>query len=189
MLVLSLFLAVFYITTVVKGDCIALTRSTVCSAFSQFYIGLPELSKDFPFLINTTTIEEFDERLLEYVNSTSAYLFPLGCLSSNFNKFIPYARYSLTRLCAGVIQNSNSLPCNFDNDLTPPPLCKTTCFEWVYSVTEITNNPRVCAASSQRNTTLDYFVEQCNTWQGYNGTVNDNCISGIANEPYTCGKI
>ncbi|CEP13516.1 hypothetical protein [Parasitella parasitica] len=171
-----------------ENSCVSLANSKVCSAFAQFYIGLPGLEYDYPFLINTTTIEEFDERLLEYVNSTSDYLFPLGCLSSNYNPIIPYARYSLTRLCVGMIQNpSYSLPCNFNNGLTPPPLCQCTCLEWVDSISRITQNPRVCSDSSQRNTSLASFTDQCNTWEGFNGTITDNCISGIANEPYSCG--
>lgn len=172
-----------------ENTCVSLAKSKTCSAFSQFYIGLPGLAYDYPFLINTTTIEEFDERLLEYVNSTSDYLFPLGCLSSNYNPTIPYARYSLTRLCVGMIQNPGySLPCNFDNGLTPPPLCQSTCFEWVESITHITQNPRVCSDSTQRNTSIASFTDQCDTWEGYNGTITENCISGIANEPYSCGN-
>ncbi|KAI8047751.1 hypothetical protein BDF21DRAFT_433874 [Thamnidium elegans] len=87
-----------------------------------------------------------------------------------------------------MIQNTDhSLPCNFENELIPPPLCQNTCFEWVQSVSQITNNPRVCSDSIQRNNTLLSFQDQCNTWEGFNGTVTENCISGIANEPYTCG--
>lgn len=170
------------------GNCLSLGASQVCSAFSQFYVGLPGLEKDYPFLLNTTTIEEFDKRLIAHVNSTSSYLFPMGCLSSNFNPTIPYPRYSLTKLCAALIQNpSYSLPCNFDNQLQPPPLCQKTCFEWVDSVTRITDNPRVCSPSAQRNMTLESYNTQCMTWEGFNGNVSENCISGIANEPYTCG--
>ncbi|KAL9558551.1 hypothetical protein MBANPS3_000841 [Mucor bainieri] len=185
---ISIFLAVASAKDDAENTCVSLANSKTCSAFSQFYIGLPGLAYDYPFLINTTTIQEFDERLLEYVNSTSDYLFPLGCLSSNYNPTIPYARYSLTRLCVGMIQNpSYSLPCNFDNGLTPPPLCQSTCFEWVDSITHITQNPRVCSDSTQRNTSLASFTDQCNTWEGFNGTIAENCISGIANEPYSCG--
>lgn len=185
---ISIFLAVASAKDA-ESTCVSLASSKTCSAFSQFYIGLPGLAYDYPFLINTTTIQEFDERLLEYVNSTSDYLFPLGCLSSNYNPTIPYARYSLTRLCVGMIQNpSYSLPCNFDNGLTPPPLCQSTCFEWVDSIAHITQNPRVCSDSTQRNTSLASFTEQCDTWEGFNGTIAENCISGIANEPYSCGN-
>lgn len=170
------------------NGCVSLANSKTCSAFSQFYIGLPEIGYKYPFLSNTYTIEEFDNRLLEYVNSTSDYLFPLGCLSSNYNPTIPYARYSITRLCAAMIQDPTySLPCNFNNELTPPPLCQSTCFEWVKSIANITDNPRVCSDSILRNKTLASVTEQCNLWEGFNGTVSENCISGTANEPYSCG--
>ncbi|KAI8977237.1 hypothetical protein BDF20DRAFT_906383 [Mycotypha africana] len=172
-----------------ENNCVSLRRSKVCTAFSQFYIGLPGLEYDYPFLINTTTIEEFDQRLLDYADSTSDYLFPLGCLSSNYNPTVPYARYSLTRLCAGMIQNPTySLPCNYENALSPPPLCKTTCVQWVNSIESITASHRVCSDTSQRNNTLNSFQDQCETWAGYNGTIAENCISGVANEPYSCGK-
>lgn len=190
MLLSSFFLCFFTVVVTAQSSCVSLASSITCSAFSQFYISLPGLATDYPFLINTTTIEEFDTKLLNHVNSTSAYLFPLGCLSSNFNPTIPYARYSITRLCAAMIQNTDySLPCNFQNELIPPPLCQNTCFEWLQSVAQITNNPRVCSDSIQRNNTLQSFQDQCYTWEGFNGTVTENCISGIANEPYTCGKI
>lgn len=173
-----------------NNNCVSLGNSQVCSAFSQFYVGLPGLASNYPFLLNTTTIEEFDQRLIQYVNSTSNYLFPLGCLSTNYNPTIPYARYSLTRLCAAMIQDpAYSLPCNFHNQLSPPPLCQQTCTQWVDSVTFITNNPRVCMDSAQRNTTLASFSNQCSTWEGFNGTAADNCIAGIANEPANCGKL
>ncbi|KAI8070572.1 uncharacterized protein B0P05DRAFT_550228 [Gilbertella persicaria] len=173
-----------------QDTCVSLINSTVCSAFAPFYIGLPGLGQEFPFLLNITTIEEFDRRLLEYVNSTSDYLFPLGCLSSNYNPTIPYARYSLTRLCAGMIQNpAYSLPCNFNQHLTPPPLCKSTCLAWIKSITDITANPSVCSDSIQRNDSLLNFMDQCDSWEGYNGTIQQNCISGIANEPYSCGNV
>ncbi|KAI7903147.1 uncharacterized protein BX663DRAFT_507620 [Cokeromyces recurvatus] len=170
------------------NKCVSLLQSNVCSAFSQFYIGLPGLSNEYPFLINITTIEDFDNRLLEYVNSTSNYLFPLGCLSSNYNPIIPYARYSLTHLCAKLIQNPTySLPCNFNYGLNPPPLCQQTCYDWVDSVAKITSSPLVCSNSIQRNETLASYTDHCNTWEGFNGTITQNCISGIANEPYSCG--
>ncbi|KAI9475741.1 MAG: hypothetical protein EXX96DRAFT_574457 [Benjaminiella poitrasii] len=187
LLLLQLLKAV-YCKGTADNNCVSLAQSTVCSAFSQFYVGLPGLGSEYPFLINTTTIKEFDLRLLEYVNSTSDYLFPLGCLSSNYNPTIPYARYSLTRLCAELIQNPTySLPCNFDYGLHPPPLCRQTCVEWVHSITEITENPRVCSDSVQRNDSLASYNDHCNTWEGFNGTIAENCISGIANEPYSCG--
>lgn len=178
----------FLFVVYAKKNCVPLINSTVCSAFSQFYVDLNGLADTFIFLSNTTTIEEFDQRLIEYANSTNMYLYQLGCQSTNFNAQVPYARYSLTRLCAQMLQDSDSLACNTENDLVPPALCQTTCDDWVNSVTEITSNPRVCAQTTQRNNTLDYYWSQCDTWQGFNGTVNNNCISGIANEPYTCGK-
>lgn len=172
-----------------QQNCISLSSSVPCAAFSSFYVDLRGLATEYSFLTNTSTIQEFDERLIAYLNTTDAYLLPLGCLSSNYNPTIPYARYSLTRLCAAMIQNSDhSLPCNFKFEKSPPPLCKTTCLDWVKSLNDITSNPRVCSDTEQRKSMLLSYEQQCKTWEGFNGTVMENCISGIANEPYTCGK-
>ncbi|KAI8997165.1 hypothetical protein BDB01DRAFT_770071 [Pilobolus umbonatus] len=189
-LTISILILIFTLLRVktVKGECISLTNSTVCSAFSQFYISLPDLYYDYPFLFNSTTIEEFDQSILHYINSTSAYLYPLGCLSSNYNPTIPYARYSITKLCAAILQNpTSSLPCNFERNLQPPPLCQHTCKQWIDSVTDITSDSKVCSNQTQRDSTLLAYQDQCDFWEGLNGTITENCISGIANEPNNCG--
>ncbi|KAI8891428.1 hypothetical protein K501DRAFT_281439 [Backusella circina FSU 941] len=87
-----------------------------------------------------------------------------------------------------MVQNSHSLgPCNFQNDIYPPPLCQNTCLEWVDDVDRITSDPKICSNTSLRNKTLEYYTEQCTSWQGVNGTIEQNCISGLANEPFYCG--
>ncbi|KAL0094059.1 hypothetical protein F4703DRAFT_1730079 [Phycomyces blakesleeanus] len=87
-----------------------------------------------------------------------------------------------------MIQDSeDSLPCNYQHNLIPPPLCQQTCDDWVDSIKEITNDPAVCSSSLQRNTTLASLSLQCVSWQGFNGTGDTNCVSGIANEPENCG--
>jgi hypothetical protein len=171
-------------------NCVSLSTSEACPAYSQFYVDLGGLADNYPFLVNVTSVAQFDQRMRNYVNSTSFYLFPLGCLSSNYNPKVAYARYSLARLCADMVQNSHSLgPCNFENDIYPPPLCQNTCLEWVDDVDRITSDPNICSNTSLRNKTLNYYSEQCTSWQGVNGTIDQNCISGLANEPFYCGKL
>lgn len=169
--------------------CISLQHSTACPAFHQFYVSAGVVDR-YPFLpTNITTVQELDTGLLNYVNSTSDYLLPLGCLSTNYNPTTPYARYALTKMCARLIQDAeDSLPCNTEHNVIPPPLCRTTCLDWINSITAITAQPQICSDNSQRTLTLANYTSQCLSWQGYNATTDENCISGLANEPENCGK-
>lgn len=172
----------------VHSSCVSLSSSTACPAYSQYYVSLPELSDRYTFLANVTDVESFDKALLDYATSASDYLSPMGCITTETP--IPYARYSLTRLCAGLIQDpENSLPCNFQHELTPPPLCQTTCEAWLDSVSAITNDTSLCPNTIERNDTLNTLASQCSDWQGYNGTESQYCISGAVNEPKNCGKV
>ncbi|ORZ18464.1 hypothetical protein BCR42DRAFT_489822 [Absidia repens] len=168
--------------------CLSLRDSSACPAFHQFYVSTGVVDR-FPFLpSNITTVQQLDASLLRYVNSTSDYLLPLGCLSTNYNPTTPYARYALTKMCARLIQDAeDSLPCNTEHNVVPPPLCQATCMDWVNSVTVITSQPRVCSDNSQRTAALANYTTQCLSWQGYNASTDDNCISGFANEPDNCG--
>lgn len=176
-------------TAIAPAICLSLQNSLACPAFHQFYISTGVVDR-YPFLQNNiTTIQDFDNSLFNYVNSTSNYLLQLGCLSTNYNPIVPYARYSLTKMCARLIQDpEDSLPCNTNHHLTPPPLCKQTCLDWVESVTAITSQSTVCGNNLQRTEAIANYTIHCQSWQGFNATADDNCISGIANEPENCGK-
>lgn len=169
--------------------CLSLRQSKVCPAFHQFYVSTGVVDR-YPFLpSNITTVQELDQGLLSFVNSTSDYLLPLGCLGTNYSPNPPYARYALTKMCARLIQDpEDSLPCNTEHNVVPPPLCQSTCLDWVHSVTAITSQPQVCSDTSQRTAALANYTSHCLSWQGYNATADQNCISGFANEPDNCGK-
>ena len=168
-----------------QNNCMSLASSKACPAFDQYYIGLG-LADRYSYLAGANDVDSFDQKLFAYVNSTGDYLLPLGCSG---NSKVAYARYSLSRLCVGLIQDaSDSLPCNFQHNLTPPPLCQATCDAWIDSVAMITNDTDVCADSTQRSNGIADFQSQCSSWQGYNGTDAGGCISGLVNEPGNCGK-
>ncbi|KAI9269115.1 hypothetical protein BDA99DRAFT_435361 [Phascolomyces articulosus] len=171
-----------------NNNCISLASSKACPAFEQYYVGFPGLASRYSYLANVTNLDSFDQSLFAHVQSTNDYLLPLGCSSSS-KESAPYARYSLSRLCAGLIQDvTDSLPCNFQHNLTPPPLCKATCDDWISSVDMITNNNDVCSGdTTQRNSTILDLQNQCSSWQGYNGTDSEGCIAGQVNEPNNCG--
>ncbi|KAI9489822.1 hypothetical protein BDB00DRAFT_769863 [Zychaea mexicana] len=170
-----------------QNTCVSLASSKACPAFDQYYVGLPGLADRYSYMANVTDVASFDESLFAYVKTTGDYLLPLGC-NSDYGNGAPYARYSLSRICAGLIQDvNNSLPCNYEHNLTPPPLCKTTCDAWISSIETITSDTSVCQDSVLRNNTISNLQNQCASWQGYNGTASESCISGSVNEPGNCG--
>lgn len=169
------------------GNCFSLNSSQTCPAFQQYYIST-SLNSTYPFLSNITNVQSFDSAMLTYVDSSAFYLSKLGCTNKASISSIPYARYSLTFLCATLIQDSSySLPCNYDNGLNPPPLCQSTCFEWTDSVNSITNNVDMCPNQDYQEMSMENLNSSCIYWSGLNGTYN--CINGMANEPTNCGIV
>ncbi|ORZ16207.1 hypothetical protein BCR42DRAFT_31559 [Absidia repens] len=183
----------------ITNGCLSLWNSTACHGFYDYYVGIPALAR---YGLNTTfsTIEDFDEAVENYTISTRPYIADLGCysateldsLAADPSKTFPYARYSKSRICAALVQDSDSsLPCN--NRLTnipPLPLCKSTCEQWLQSVDSIiTNNTDVCKNTGlpQVISGLNYLNSSCTDWSGFNGTPG-YCRSGDRNE-YNCGKI
>ncbi|GAB5591993.1 hypothetical protein Unana1_06893 [Umbelopsis nana] len=88
-------------------------------------------------------------------------------------------------LCEQLVQDA--LDCNALNKLYPAPLCSDTCLSYVASVAQITSNATLCKQSSQRTSDIADLQNRCSTWAGYNGTTNNQCISGSYNEPLNCG--
>ncbi|KAI9474134.1 MAG: hypothetical protein EXX96DRAFT_580714 [Benjaminiella poitrasii] len=173
-----------------QGDsmsCFSLNGSTTCPAYHEFYISLSGTQKLYPFLENVTDIASFDEAMTNYVKSYNLYLSSMGCADkASTSETIPYARYSLTYLCTNLVQDTMySLPCNYQYNLSPPPLCQQTCFQYTASIQDITDDVSVCPNQVEKQSTLDYLNSSCIYWDGLNGTVN--CMIGMANEPNLCG--
>ncbi|KAI7907910.1 uncharacterized protein BX663DRAFT_482161 [Cokeromyces recurvatus] len=164
-------------------SCFSLKGSSTCPAYEDYYISLLEYS----FLENVTDIASFDEAMIKHVKSSDFFLIPLGCENKVLkSETIPYARYSLTYLCANLIQDSYySLPCNYDHKLSPPPLCRQTCFQYMSSVNEITNSVSLCPNQAEKREMILNMNSSCEYWSGLNATFN--CVIGIANEPNLCG--
>ncbi|KAI8095064.1 uncharacterized protein B0P05DRAFT_449199, partial [Gilbertella persicaria] len=170
-----------------NSTCFSLKGSTTCPAFQNFYISLTGNESRYPFLANVTDISSFDTALTEYVNSANLYLSPLGCTNRAIvPTTIPYARYSFSYMCATLIQDSlYSLPCNYQHNLSPPPLCQSTCLDYMASVESITNNIDMCPNQIEQDSQFENLNSSCIYWSGLNGTYN--CIIGLANEPDNCG--
>ncbi|KAG1473346.1 hypothetical protein G6F56_001003 [Rhizopus delemar] len=175
-------------STFQDDSCFALTGTTTCPAFQDYYISLSGLSTRYPFLQNVTDIKTFDAGMQSFVTSPQLYLAPLGCTNkASVASTIPYARYSKTYVCATLIQDSiSSLPCNYNHSVNPPSLCQQTCFDYLASVDSLTDTTDTCPNLVQQQNNLANLNSSCEFWSGLNGT--DDCILGIANEPSDCGK-
>ncbi|KAG1299092.1 hypothetical protein G6F66_001120 [Rhizopus arrhizus] len=170
-----------------NDSCFSLSGSTTCAAFQDYYISLTGLATQYPFLKKVTDIKTFDAGMQSFVTSPQFYLAPLGCTNkANVASKIPYARYSMTYMCSILIQDSSySLPCNYNQSLSPPPLCKQTCFDFMASVESLTDNTDTCPNLLQQNNNMANLNSSCEYWSGLNGT--NYCVIGVANEPYNCG--
>ncbi|KAI7882658.1 hypothetical protein K492DRAFT_120979, partial [Lichtheimia hyalospora FSU 10163] len=168
------------------NGCLSLEGSKACPAYSRYYVPLINIGDRYPFLANVIDIASFDQALYNYVQSSEYYMDRLGCHSE---QRVPYARYSLTRLCTMVIHDVPyaSPHCNANHAVAPvPPLCQRTCQAWVSSIGQLTNN-RCFNGLVSGGSVMDYeFMEQCMVLPRYNSTA-DNCISGQENEPDNCG--
>ncbi|KAI8879856.1 hypothetical protein K501DRAFT_256083 [Backusella circina FSU 941] len=162
-------------------SCLSLQGSKACPALQQYYIS----TQNFNYLINVTNVNQLDDALFNYATSPDLYLNPLGC-PNNDQTNIPYARYSLTYLCESLLQDSDySLPCNYNLNLSPPPLCQSTCFQYVQSINQSTDAISTCPNQSYQQQQIQAMNVTCQSWSGLNGT--GNCILGMANEPDNCG--
>ncbi|KAL9548821.1 hypothetical protein MBANPS3_005496 [Mucor bainieri] len=163
-------LLLFAASSIAQDDnltCLSLKGSTTCGAFQSFYIST---TGRYPFLANVTDVASFDAAMKSYVKSSDSYLSTLGCANRAENlPTIPYARYSLTFLCATIIQdNYYSLPCNYQYNLSPPPLCQSTCFDYTASLQAITGNTEVCPNQQEQHSQLENLNSSCVYWSGLN---------------------
>ncbi|ORY96620.1 hypothetical protein BCR43DRAFT_458339 [Syncephalastrum racemosum] len=163
------------------GSCLSLQSSKACRSFTGYYVDLDSLELQYPYLANLSDVAAFDSALIEHFENVPDYLSLIGCATNETSP--SYARYSLTRMCALLTQDSASLECNFARDIVPAPMCETDCLAWVNSVGDITQN--MCNISDS-TTALDNLANQCETWPGFSGTAS-RCIPGAENEPDNCG--
>lgn len=185
---LSLLLLLISTSSAQEYTCLSLQNSVTCPAYKNFYISPGGNAQRYPFLANVTDVQSFDEGMKNLMKTANPYSVDLGCLNkaTTSSATIPYARYSLSYMCATLIQDSlYSLPCNYNNGVNPPPLCKSTCFEYTASVEAISSNPDFCLNQAMQLERLANLNSTCVYWSGLNGTTD--CIPGVANEPYNCG--
>ncbi|CAB4432135.1 unnamed protein product [Rhizophagus irregularis] len=200
-----------YSQAVKAPPCLPLTNTVTCPAFSQYYISsassqsLPSFQNssgaifdtNFDWLLNAENITIFDELIMNYVNTqyikwkykddANSSLNAEMCSSEIASSFTVYARYTLTTICAYLVQGPQSKICN-NSSLKERKLCKRTCKDHLASLLEISYSPNVCTTEIIFN--IDEKLEDLNRWcENPQNSADDseNCISGEENELVNCG--
>ncbi|KAI8883056.1 hypothetical protein K501DRAFT_323650 [Backusella circina FSU 941] len=151
-----------------QQQCLSLKGSTACPAFGTAYVA----TQQQPWLINVSTVTEFDHQLLNYVNSTQYWTDTLGCPSDY------RARYSVSFMCATLAFSNKSC---YQNTTLPIPLCQSTCDLYSQSAQSIISH------SCNNSTTLASLSQIC-THDGLNGTTSTGCVADSDNNENTlCG--
>ncbi|GAA5801637.1 hypothetical protein HPULCUR_007085 [Helicostylum pulchrum] len=143
-----------------------------------------------PWLVNVSTLADFDHQLLNYVNSSNFWNLELGCKSSSIHN---RARYAVSLTCATIIFNTKSLQCHPENNTLPIPLCQSTCESYsksIQSILSLASSETICNLSGGNLITagVNSLSQQCSTNDALKGMPSTGCISGADNELSMCGK-
>ncbi|KAL4950646.1 hypothetical protein BDW69DRAFT_53664 [Aspergillus filifer] len=170
-----------------SGNCISLSNSTQCRAFNASSISTDSsLYTDFPFLQNVTNLADFDRELNNYVSGAyieSKYSVFLGCQGDLSNSSDYYARYTVSSICNGLVQQSAE-DCDLTADQTRP-LCAEDCALMASSEEEIAMNDELCP--DRRSDYLNQVRSDFAVCTGPEGSLIETCISASDNEPDECG--
>jgi hypothetical protein len=200
-----------YSQAVKAPPCLPLINTATCPAFSQYYISsassLPSsqnsngaiFDTNFDWLLSAENITIFDELIMNYVKTQyNMWKYKDNANSSlNVEMCSPeiassYARYTLTTICAYLVQGPQSKTCNTNNNssLKERKLCKRTCKDHLTSLREIAYSPNVCTTEMIVN--IDEKFVDLNKWcENPQNSADDseNCISGEENELVNCGML
>ncbi|KAF8417074.1 hypothetical protein EV426DRAFT_540753 [Tirmania nivea] len=170
-----------------NSNCIALTTSKMCPAFSTSQISVKNTDK-FPFLQFVNTTDQFDVEFERYIRTdypVAKFKIEFGCPLDNFsNTTHLYAQYTRSQLCSAMIQESIS-----DCQLKPEnskPLCLENCGQWASSEWQIVADKSTCGASKVDYTSLiksDFAI--CTHPE--NSLKRALCVDAAYNEGYNCG--
>lgn len=176
------FITLLLTPELVWGWCLPLAGSTACPAFAQYYAGISNSA--FDWLKPVWNITAFDDAVHTYVQSTFWNQFNCTTQPS-------YARYTLSVVCQIIVNNSSdSEKCNALYDVSPPVLCQTTCNQQVQAVkTLVQSQCQSTLSFTTLSNYLDIYAQQCQVDPALNGTVDQVCMQGMANEPDYCGNV
>ncbi|KAI0393010.1 hypothetical protein F5Y17DRAFT_467190 [Xylariaceae sp. FL0594] len=176
--------------TMAQGQpaCIPLKGSTTCPAFSSASISTDQnVTGLFPFLSVVKDVATFDSELTQYISGAwreRQYQNLLGCGAVNRSNDDLYARYSISVLCNGIVQNSMPL-CDVPADAARP-LCASDCAQYALSEEYIVANQDLCPQpGSNAEPQIRSDFEVCAL--PADALSPKNCIQASKNEPDNCG--
>ncbi|KAH6659260.1 hypothetical protein BKA67DRAFT_529426 [Truncatella angustata] len=169
--------------------CISLSGSTACPAFTSSSISTnTTLVNLYPFLQYVSDRASFDSQLESYVQTTyvqSKYEDLLGCDDINLSNTADlYARFTISVICNGIIQNSVS-DCGLTGD-SARPLCADSCAQFAESEAYVISDSDLCANPSS-NSASQVRADFTNCALPADSLSSSQCITGSSNEPDNCG--
>lgn len=168
------------------ADCISLTGSTQCPAFTSASVET-SLTGLFPFLSYVSDRATFDTQLSAYVQTSYVqlkYQQLLGCGNINLtNTTNLYARYTTTAICNSIIQNSKK-SCSL-SDTQAPPVCADSCAQFAESESIIISDGQLC--SSPGDNAISQIRADFTNCALPSDSLAGSCVEGSTNEPDNCG--
>lgn len=189
-LIISLLLCL-HIIVIQCQQCLSLNGSSACSMFNSAHVSIRDPQHvSLPWLVNVSTLADFDHQLLNYVNSSNFWNLELGCKSSTIHN---RARYAVSLTCATIIFDPKSLKCHPENNTLPIPICQSTCESYsksIQSILSTSSSDNICNLSGGNLITagINSLSQQCSTNDALKGMPSTGCISGADNESSMCGN-
>ncbi|CAJ2513671.1 Uu.00g017900.m01.CDS01 [Anthostomella pinea] len=171
------------------GTCVSLSGSTTCPAFDSASVSTSSyVYRIYPFLQYVTDTASFDKQLTQYVQGSYAqekYQNLLGCGSVDLSDADLYARFTISVICNGIVQNSID-NCTLSAEASRP-LCADSCAQYAESESYIAADRDLCPTTGGSNLQSQIRADFVNCALPANAISSNNCIQGIANEPNNCG--
>ncbi|RYP00245.1 hypothetical protein DL764_006581 [Monosporascus ibericus] len=176
--------------TIAQSDCISLSSSTTCPAFSSASISPSgRASAFYPFLQFVSDTASFDEQLEQYVRTSYVqlkYQTLLGCGNVDLvNTTEHYARFTTSVICNAIVQNSDR-ECGLTGDAARP-LCADSCAQFAQSEAYIAADNQLCANPNEDAVASQIRADFQDCVVPANSLSSVECIEAIDNEPTNCG--
>lgn len=185
-----LLLSIFAITKI-KSECVSLSTSTFCPAFSSYSIDT--VNGAHPMKVSSThytDVASFDAYAEKYASFLSDYFLKelIKGSTCNESEVLAYGkstlRYLKTYSCNYLLKSNSQAACITN----APVVCSTICNEFNASLESIVTKYNSCLNPTTVSTRLTYHKNICSANVSFNGTGN-TCIgeAKLTNESTFCG--
>ncbi|RYP81732.1 hypothetical protein DL769_001882 [Monosporascus sp. CRB-8-3] len=176
--------------TIAQTDCISLSGSTTCPAFSSASISPSgRASAFYPFLQFVSDTASFDEQVEQYVRTSYVqlkYQTLLGCGNVDLiNTTEHYARFTTSVICNAIVQNSDR-ECGLTGDAARP-LCADSCAQFAESEAYIAADNQLCTDPNDDQVASQIRADFQDCVVPAKSLSSVECIQAIDNEPTNCG--